>query len=184
MTRPARWPRIFTVGHSDRSLESFLALLAASSVRLVADVRANPTSERFPWFERAALARSLEERGLAYRWFRDLGGRRPPTRGEDEHTALASEGLRRYAAAMSLPEFEAAVRDLLGLASSAVVAVMCAERDWRECHRALLADKLHVMGAEVVHILGPDEVEPHDVHPDLHEENGRIVYRTRQLKLI
>jgi uncharacterized protein (DUF488 family) len=184
MNTAVRKTRLFTIGHSDRTLEEFLVLLEKSSVRLVADVRSNPTSARFPWFERAALASELEKRGLVYRWFRDLGGRRPATPGEEEHTALADEGMRRYAAAMSTPEFAAAAADLLGLAASAVVAILCAEADHRQCHRRLLADRLHMMGAEVVHILGPDDSEAHEMHPDLVVEGGRLVYRTRQLSMI
>jgi uncharacterized protein (DUF488 family) len=161
-----------------------MLILEKSSVRLVADVRSNPASARFPWFERNALATELEQRGLFYRWFRALGGRRPPTPGEDRHTALADPALRRYAAAMSTGEFGEACEELLGLAASTVAVVLCAERDHRSCHRHLLADKLQVLGARVVHILGVDEAEEHELHPDLEIERGQLIYSGRQLPLI
>jgi uncharacterized protein (DUF488 family) len=146
MSSGSRRPRVFTVGHSDLTLERFLLILEKSSVRLVADVRSNPASTRFPWFERNALASELEGRGLFYRWFRSLGGRRPRIPGEERHTALAEEGLRRYAAGMNTAAFHRACEELLGLAASTVAAVLCAERDFRRCHRWLLADKLVLMG--------------------------------------
>jgi uncharacterized protein (DUF488 family) len=166
--------RLFTIGHSNLSLERFLALLAESSIRVVADVRSNPASSRSPWFERAALARELESRGLSYRWFRDLGGRRPRHPDDALHPALCHEWQRIYAAAMNRREFHRSCEDLLGLASSALVAVLCAERDPGRCHRSLLSDRLTVMGARVVHILGSDG------------ENGLalLFYSGRQLSML
>lgn len=161
-----------------------MLILERSSVRLVADVRSNPASARFPWFERNALAAELEKRGLFYRWFRALGGRRPTTAGEDLHTALDDPALRRYAAAMSSREFGDACEELLGLAASTVAVVLCAERDFRNCHRHLLADKLQVLGARIVHILGVDEAEEHELHPDLEFDGDQLVYSGRQLPLI
>jgi uncharacterized protein (DUF488 family) len=180
----ARRPRVFTLGHSDRSLEEFLAILERSSIRLVADVRSNPASTRYPWFERNALSSELENRGLFYRWFRDLGGRRGATPGEDRHTALGDESFRRYAAAMNTPAFHDACIELLGLVASTVAVVLCAERDFNQCHRQLLADKLQLSGARVVHILGIDDAVEHELHPDLEVVEGALTYRGRQLPLI
>jgi uncharacterized protein (DUF488 family) len=175
---------LFTLGHSDLSLEGFVEILGRSSVRLVADVRSNPASARFPWFERHALATELERRGLFYRWFRELGGRRPATPGEERHQALPDPGLRRYAAAMNTAVFDKSCAELLGLAASTVAVVLCAERDFRQCHRQLLADKLLLSGARVVHILGADEAVEHELHPDLEVVDGELIYCGRQLELI
>jgi len=175
---------VFTLGHSDLSLEAFLGILERSSVRLVADVRSNPASARYPWFERNALATELERRGLFYRWFRELGGRRPPTPGEEIHTALREPDMRRYAAAMSTAAFTGACDELLGLAASTVAVVLCAERDFKQCHRYLLADKLVLLGARVVHILGADEAIEHELHHELEVVDNQLVYCGRQLPLI
>src|SRR6185369_11635936 len=67
---------LYTIGHSNRSLEDFLALLDAHSVRGVADVRAFPTSRRLPHFNREPLAAALDAHGLGYDWIPHLGGRR------------------------------------------------------------------------------------------------------------
>jgi uncharacterized protein (DUF488 family) len=184
MSKGGRQPRLFTIGHSDRTLEQFLRLLEHSSIRLVIDVRSNPASGRFPWFERHALARALEDRGLAYRWMRELGGRRTATPGEEYHVALASEGMRRYAAALNTTELTATCQTVIGLAASTVAVVLCAERDPDDCHRLLLADKLQLLGARVVHIIDRDEAREHSLHPDLQVEGDRLYYRARQLSLI
>jgi uncharacterized protein (DUF488 family) len=180
----ARRPRVFTLGHGAMELDEFLLVLERSAIRLVADVRTNPAAARLPWFERHALAAELERRGLAYRWFRDLGGWRAAVGGELAHTALHDESERRYAAAMNTPDFEARCAEIAGLAASTNVALLCAEVDPEHCHRRLLADKLFLLGVRVVHILGRDEARDHTLHPELVVENGTILYRERQLALI
>jgi len=184
MSEPdGRRPRLFTMGHSNLSEEEFLSTLEHSSIRLVADIRSNPASARFPHFERSALSASLEKRAISYRWFRDLGGRRPETPGEEEHTAFKEEWMRRYAAHMNTPSFKKAVNDLFGVATSTQVVVLCAEKDFKDCHRNLLADKLVLMGARVVHIVGDGTAPVHLLHPDLSEENGYLVYKRKQIEL-
>lgn len=190
MTGATQRPRLFTLGHGDHSLERFLSILSASSIRVLADVRSNPASPRFPWFERAALASELESRGLSYRWFRELGGRRPHDPDEVRHPALPHEWQRNYAAAMNRPDFHFACADLIGLSASAQVAVMCAEKKSANCHRFLLADKLMLMGARVTHILGPDDVIDHVFSPDLEfipsmdDPSSRLLYSGRQLTIL
>jgi len=56
----------FTIGHSTRSAEEFLALVDEAGVRLVADVRAFPSSRRYPQFNRRALSASLGKAGVQY----------------------------------------------------------------------------------------------------------------------
>ncbi|MCK9461523.1 MAG: DUF488 domain-containing protein [Proteobacteria bacterium] len=182
--KPLRRPRVFTLGHGAMGIDDLLLVLERSAIRLIADVRTNPAAARLPWFERHALASELERHGLAYRWFRDLGGWRSAVGGEAQHTALSDESERRYAAAMNTVEFEVRCTEITGLAASTNAAILCAEVDPDHCHRRLLADKLFLMGVRVVHILGRDEARDHTLHPDLVVENGAIIYRDRQLKLV
>src|SRR2546430_15312362 len=70
---------IYTVGHSTRSLDELVALLARAGVRQLVDVRSVPGSRRHPHFAGEALARSLPDQEIAYRHEPRLGGvRRPP----------------------------------------------------------------------------------------------------------
>ncbi len=179
-----RKPRVFSLGHSDRSLDSFIRLLEKSSILLVADVRSNPASSRFPHFERNALSASLEDHGISYRWFRGLGGRAPSSPSEMVHTSLATSDFKRYAAKMNTPAFTAEVRDLVGLISSTVAVILCAERDFHQCHRRFLSDKLHTMGVRVVHIQDEVTAIDHTLHPDLMLQGDDLIYRSRQLDLL
>jgi uncharacterized protein (DUF488 family) len=82
-------PSLFTIGHSNRPLADFLALLAENRIEHLADVRRFPGSRRYPQFGRDALAASLAQAGIACTHFPALGGRRktlprPPGEGRGE----------------------------------------------------------------------------------------------------
>src|SRR5207247_7661786 len=103
------------------------------------DVRIAPGSRRHPQFARAALMRWLPAFGIAYAWAPDLGGRREAgPRSPD--TALQEPAFRGYADHMRGEAFGPAIERVLGRACSEATAVMCAEADWRRCHRPRIAD--------------------------------------------
>jgi uncharacterized protein (DUF488 family) len=101
-----------------------------------------------PWFSSGRLGAALAEAGVEYRHFEELGGRR-------------EGGLQGYADYMAGEEFRAGVDGLLELAGRRRTAVMCAEADWRNCHRRYIADTLGARGHEVVHVAAGGELEPH-----------------------
>jgi uncharacterized protein (DUF488 family) len=133
---------IFTIGHSNQSAAQFVALLQQHGVALLADVRSAPASRYAPQFNRAALARSLQDAGIAYAWFGAALGGKP----------RAPE-----------PAFAAGIDELMRVAAAYSTAIMCAERDPRMCHRThLVAPALLKNGAVVTHILGDGALLPHD----------------------
>jgi len=153
---------LWTIGHSNRSLEDFLALLNAFGIRAVADVRRYPGSRKFPHFGQEALRAALEAEGIVYRWFEALGGRRHGTARKDSpNRGLKSPGFRNYADYMMTGPFQEAVARLLTLAGERPTAAMCAEKFYWKCHRRLLSDSLVARGLIVQHILSPDELRPH-----------------------
>ena len=77
---------IFSVGHSNTSMEDFFAILAPHGIAALADVRAYPASRRHPHFARESLAAAAAARGLAYRWLPGLCVRRPAVAGSP-HTS-------------------------------------------------------------------------------------------------
>lgn len=126
------------------------------------DVRTVPASRRVPWASGDALSVTLAEHGIAYEHAPALGGLRKPKPGS-RNTALRSGMFRAYADHMATPEFQAALSHLLSKAAQSPTVVMCAEAvPWR-CHRNLLADAAVARGADVVHLLGPDSIKPHEL---------------------
>lgn len=108
-------PRIWTIGHSTRSSDEFISLLEENGIKLLADVRMYPGSRRYPQFGREALARSMNDHGIRYEHFPELGGRRK-ARPDSRNTAWRNEMFRGYADYMETEEFEKGIARLVDLA--------------------------------------------------------------------
>src|SRR3954468_6502503 len=150
--------RIWTIGHSTRTIEEFISLLEENGIKLLADVRLLPGSKRYPQFNADALEHSFGERAIRYEHFRELGGRRK-ARPDSRNTAWRNESFRGYADYMETEEFRRGIERLESLGIP--TALMCAEAVWWRCHRALVSDYLKARGVEVIHILAPGKMEPH-----------------------
>jgi uncharacterized protein (DUF488 family) len=72
-----------------------------------------------------------------------------------------SGALAAYADHMRTDEFAAGLRRLEKLARERRTAVMCAEADWRRCHRQLIAEALVDRGWAVLHLDANGRVESH-----------------------
>ena len=156
--------RIWTIGHSTRSGDDFVALLLANEIQGIADVRTVPRSKRHPQFGRETLQARLRQDGIEYRHFAMLGGLRKPN-ADSTNTGWRNASFRGYADHMQSPGFAEALAQLLEFGDRARVAIMCAEAVWWRCHRMLLSDALVACGVDVQHILGPSAVQPHRLTP-------------------
>jgi len=129
--------KIFTIGHGALQLEEFLQRLQAHHILALADVRRFPASKRHPHFSRAALIGSLNKCEINFHWLGEkLGGYR-------------TGGYETYAAT---GVFREGCKDLLQLAQQQPTAFMCAELDYRACHRRFIAEYLQQQGVEIWHI--------------------------------
>ena len=171
--------RIWTVGHSTRSFDEFLALLREADIEAVADVRRFPGSRRLPHFGKDALSSALEEAGIVYEHFPELGGRRRP-RPDSPNTAWRNEAFRGYADYMMTDDFRHGVTRLLELAGRKRTAFMCAEALWWQCHRSLIADDLKAAGHDVLHIIGVGKIEPHPFTSAARIVNGALSYASTE----
>ena len=168
--------RIWTIGHSTRSLEDFIGALQAHGIKLLADVRLLPGSNRYPQFNSDVLAASLGNSGIAYEHFRELGGRRRP-RPDSRNNAWRNDAFRGYADYMETPEFETGVACLLASAAEkGPTAMMCAEAVWWRCHRGLVSDYLKARGIEVMHIADAKKAGPHPWTSAAKLVDGRLSY--------
>ncbi|HET7564372.1 MAG TPA: DUF488 domain-containing protein [Gemmatimonadaceae bacterium] len=165
---------VYTIGHSTRSLDDFVALLQREGVRHLADVRTFPASRRYPHFNREPLALALAEAGIAYSHHPALGGRRTPKR-DSRNTAWRNAGFRGYADYMEGEAFASGLDALLATAAASPTAIMCAEAvPWR-CHRSLIADALVARGVDVQHILDAGS-KPHTLTSFAVARDGRVSY--------
>eukprot|EP00930_Biecheleria_cincta_P046120 TRINITY_DN31809_c0_g1_i1.p1 TRINITY_DN31809_c0_g1~~TRINITY_DN31809_c0_g1_i1.p1 ORF type:complete len:250 (+),score=40.46 TRINITY_DN31809_c0_g1_i1:114-863(+) len=144
-------PRIFTVGHSNHEIEAFFKLLSARRIQELVDVRSIPSSGRFPQFKKRNLEQFCARRGIVYRHCPALGNK-----GVDGGIA----------ALLKQPEGAAAIEELVAAARKATpcggaTAFMCAEADWRDCHRQVVAQQLLQHGVVTTHICRDGSLEPH-----------------------
>src|SRR5688572_19740224 len=87
---------IWTIGHSTRTIDDFLELLASNDIEAIADVRSYPGSRRYPHFNAEALAESLSKEGIEYVSMKKLGGRRKVAE-DSPNTVWRSMAFRGYA---------------------------------------------------------------------------------------
>lgn len=142
---------IYTIGHGRRSAEEFVSLLHKHMIRSVIDVRTYPWSSRTPWANAEPLRSWLTGRRITYHHVPSLGGH-----GSSEHyapTARIGPWARSYAEHMGTADFRMGLWRLARHAAEQPTVVLAEERDWRKCHRSLLADRLRADGWKVLHIM-------------------------------
>jgi uncharacterized protein (DUF488 family) len=151
----------FTIGHSTRPTEEFVALLADADVKLVVDVRTVPRSRTNPQFNRDALPASLALQGVTYQHFAALGGlrKKQPDVSPEVNAFWENASFHNYADYAMSEEFRLSLVKLRDLGHKTRLSVMCAESLWWRCHRRIITDWLIAAGEEVFHILAPGHME-------------------------
>jgi len=147
---------VLTVGHSNHSLEAFVALLQQHGVTALADVRSVPYSRFMPQFNKEALDRSLKAHDIEYVFLgRELGAR------SDDPSCYES-GRVQYARLARTDLFRGGIERVVRGANDHRIALMCAEKEPLECHRTLLVSRaLDELGVTVEHILPDGRLETH-----------------------
>ena len=152
---------IFTIGHSNRSLEAFLALLREPQVDRVVDIRKIPRSRTNPQFNGDTLPGALAPFDISYEHLASLGGLRGKARRlpPEVNGFWTHESFHNYADyALSAP-FREGLEHLLGEGRARRCAIMCSEAVWWRCHRRIVADYLIANGQTVFHIMGEGRLE-------------------------
>jgi uncharacterized protein (DUF488 family) len=167
---------LWTVGHSTRSIEDFVAILKSFDLQVLIDVRSFPGSRRYPHFNREHLRESLSSEGIEYVHAPELGGRRR-ARPDSHNLAWRNESFRGYADYMETESFLAAIERLVEIAKDRRAVVMCAEAVWWRCHRSLISDYLKVRGLNVLHIMDARKSEEHPFTSAARIVDGRLSYR-------
>ena len=172
--------RVYTIGHSNRSLDDFLELLRRMEIEIVYDVRSFPTSRIAPHFAKQALSKTLRELGLKYIWDKRLGGYRKFGRDVEDvgiASCFKSEGFRAYATYLiTNSDAKQACRELVKTAEHGVTAIMCSEKiPWR-CHRKIISDFMTAKGFQVIHIIDKKWTAVHKLSRCAKVIDGELVY--------
>ncbi len=166
---------VYTIGHSTRTLDEFLSLLAAYNITLLVDVRTVPRSRHNPQFNKETLPDTLKPHGIKYIHMPEIGGLRHPKR-DSVNLAWENLGFQGYADFMQTKEFIDSLLKIVALARENCLAIMCAEAlPWR-CHRSLISDALVVRHVKVLHIISATDTITHKVTEFAHVEGTKITY--------
>jgi uncharacterized protein (DUF488 family) len=170
---------VFTIGHSTRPIDEFVAMLREAQIELVADVRSFPRSRTNPQFNIEVLPGSLAAADIGYEHLVELGGRRHRSREAppSPNTFWQSQAFRNYADYTASDSFRSGFEQLRRLSQLHRCAIMCSEAVWWRCHRRIVADYLLAAGIAVTHILGPHHLEPATPTPSACRLNdGTLIY--------
>lgn len=157
--------KIFTIGHWVCPEDLFLAALDSADVTVLVDVRAQPGSRRSPQFSRDVMPTWLGEAGIDYVHLQELTGRRPKqTEVPPEINAgWKNQSFKNYADYTLTDDYESGLAELIALAGTGRVSLMCGEpMPWR-CHRLLIANTLTARGWEVWHLSTDADPRRHEL---------------------
>ncbi len=148
---------LYTVGHSNHSIEKFIELLQGQSINALVDVRSTPYSRYLPHFNQKALQAYLPKEEIRYVFLGAELGVRP----KDQSCYVDGKAL--YEKIASLETFQQGLKRLLKGLESYTIALMCAEKDPITCHRAILVcQHLVPFNLEIAHIHSDGEREFHE----------------------
>lgn len=152
----------YTIGHSTRPLDEFIALLQSADVTLVVDVRTVPRSRTNPQYNSDVLPAALLKNHIGYEHIAALGGLRARQRQvpADVNGFWENESFHNYADYAMGEQFREGLARLRELGRTPRCAIMCAEAVWWRCHRRIIADYLLAAGETVLHIMGPANIVP------------------------
>jgi uncharacterized protein (DUF488 family) len=166
--------RIFTVGHSTRSLDELVNILRAYEVNTLVDVRSFPGSFKNPQFNREIMGPDLGGWNIQYMWMQKLGGRRRGLGKKSKNVCWKNLSFRNYADYMETPAFREGIDELLQLEGTR--AIMCAEAVYWRCHRSMISDFLKSKGVEVVHIFDEKHAKTHEYTQCARLVDGELRY--------
>lgn len=148
---------LFTIGHSNLSIETFVSLLHQHGITAVADVRSHPYSRYLPHFNQSEIKKSLSSAGIQYVFLgKELGARPEDLSCYD----IGGKALYDRIAATAL--FSEGIQRLLKGAASYNISLMCAEKDPITCHRTILVcHHLKEFNVSIEHILSDGNLESH-----------------------
>lgn len=156
VVRDAPAMELFTIGHSNHSIDALIELLQQHGITAVADVRSHPYSRFLPHFNQSALKAGLLREGIQYVFLgRELGAR--PT-----DRSCYVDGKASYEKIAATELFAEGIKRILKGSENYKISLMCAEKDPITCHRAILVcQHLRESGLEIKHILNNGDLEYH-----------------------
>jgi len=140
---------LFTIGYERVGQSDFVRAVKDANIDLLLDIREIANSRR-AGFSKKSLSAALDEAGIAYIHMKALG---TPKAGRDAAKRGDTQTMRAiYCEKLENPDAQMALADAANLAKAKRVCLMCLEHEWRDCHRAIVAERLETLGLTAVHL--------------------------------
>lgn len=155
--------QLFSVGHSNQSIEEFYQLLESQRIDCILDVRSMPYSKYTPQFNGEFLSSWLKKQGVLYVPFgKHFGARRSDCLKE---TTFVKKGVKEtkpqvnFELCVTTPDFLYGVERLnKALDQNRRVSLMCSEEDPLGCHRfSFISRYFYDLGWDVLHIMRDED---------------------------
>ncbi len=175
----------YTVGHSTRTIEEFLALLQAAEVTLVVDIRTVPRSRTNPQYNKDTLPQSLAAFEMGYEQIAELGGLRSKSKEVQPNLNgfWNNQSFHNYADYTQTEQFQDGLTRLIELGRQQRCVMMCSEAVWWRCHRRIVADNLIARGENVFHLMGKNKIDSAKLTEGATiQEDGVVIYPTEKLE--
>jgi uncharacterized protein (DUF488 family) len=148
---------LFTIGHSNHTIEEFLSLLRKHSITAVADVRSVPYSQYNPQFNREAIETSLKNNSIGYVFLGKELGARP-----DDPSCYTQNQVNFNLLTKKKFFINGIHRIIHGIEQNHRIVLMCSEKDPLFCHRTVLICRyLKRFDLEIEHVLYDGQLERH-----------------------
>jgi len=165
--------KIFTIGYSPFTTDTFVQFIRKYNINAVVDVRSAPYSAYRTDFNKANIQKILKEYGIAYVFLGDQVG----ARAEDPEVYI--DGIADYGLISKSSAFQEGLDRIRAGSKKYVITLMCAEKDPITCHRTILIAKNLRNEFFIEHILEDGNIE---THKDLEKRLLRL-HSLDQLKL-
>lgn len=177
---------IYTVGHSTHSIDDFLNILHHVQTEVLVDIRAFPSSRKFPQYNQEQFKKSLEIEDITYIHCPLLAGRRKKSQKiqEEINCGWENQSFHNYADYTLTTSFQKGIKQLTTIASTKTTTYCCAERHPSRCHRLLISNWLTAHNWNVHHLLPNSKTVVETVYHRLGkwgampivEDDGTVVY--------
>ena len=141
---------LFTIGHGVKTFDSFIEELRAYDIGYLLDIRTKPYSKWSPHFNEIPLKLALEDKNIRYVYLGDKLGGLPSDR-----SCYDEEGKVIYNVIKEKDFFKEGLKRLITANEKGItLAIMCSEKDPKECHRTkLIGQELLKHGISLHHII-------------------------------
>ena len=141
---------IYTIGHSNHTMEKFIELLKENKIELVVEVRSTPKSSYSPHFNKSNLIYGLRQTGIKYLdRGKTLGGRPDDTSVLNQDKKILEDKIEMKS------WYQDGIKEIISRSNKTRLALMCSEENPLNCHRGyVLSHSLLKKGMKIEHIRG------------------------------